>query len=1018
MKARTLFSWEQRTPVTCLPFRADVAGVLEAPPQMDLLGAVAVADRWVKRSTSGRSMKKILSSPLGWAAICLTAFGYQVARAQPVPPAPSSEPFGSILFLPGFGEADAEEEPPLIEVEPEIEVNRTPETIDHARQTVKTALLDSTQYSRLDRSSRTLQDASEALRFRPRQTIALAERVLEVPQETPVEQRALWLIAEAHRERGDLDDALETFERIDGTPVDDHLELRRLELMLEEGRADEVVPRAEALVDATVGTNSWVIHGAREMLIRSLYETDQWEEFIRVGERFSNRYPEYTRRDQLILWLGQAELALGNAEAAARRFDQVHWEFPYRQASHPAWVSLQALIAVGIEPPHHSFDERFERLRLLRRNKHWSYVDLALEDLLEDASQVRGQGSFCNEIRLDRARNAYGRGDFQAALTHLDEISEHDSQGIRHHTLMTWYADVYERLRRYEEGAEAIRRRDRGRSTVRQHLELGEYYYENGFHEEAIQHFEEVRPLRRQDDWEHTLLVFAAGQYDRAAVQFEDLAEHNHGRDRRKFRYWQARALQEAGDMDEAIEWFTAVHEDWPRTYYGLQAENRLYEIERNLDIEMVAAAESEETPVPVEEGAEEGHTIQDLADGLMRELDFGLTQLVAQQLPDMEIPDRQPEVFSAPARVHWDGPEGVADTHLSFATSDHIIDGAYVSTPDVVAFHSLADNHGDLFPALERSAFLLDVGQWRDSWEESREASLEYRSLRSRFNRRRPTVQRPLTLSRDLWAHYIDNRSIDTGHWGIRLGPDRWNIPDDNDLAAEYGARQVQIWERRDELREAFTDGLMALGDAHFVRRFARERGGYRGSAPDGERQDDWSQAYARAYPEMVTDAAARHGVNPYVIWSLMTVESSYNPDSISRANARGLLQVIPKTGELISQRLGLWDFGPHNLMNPELSIEFGCYYIGELLEKFHGQELLAFAGYNGGPHNVARWVEANGDLPLDLFVELIPFREAREYSKKVYRHLALYRMIYMSEYSLYIGQDIDPVYESNIHF
>jgi soluble lytic murein transglycosylase len=162
----------------------------------------------------------------------------------------------------------------------------------------------------------------------------------------------------------------------------------------------------------------------------------------------------------------------------------------------------------------------------------------------------------------------------------------------------------------------------------------------------------------------------------------------------------------------------------------------------------------------------------------------------------------------------------------------------------------------------------------------------------------------------------------------------------------------------------------------------------------------------------------ADEYDVNPYIMWSLMTVESSFNPDSVSVANARGLLQVIPKTGQLVALRLGYFDFGPADLMDPERSIEFGCYYFAELMTKFHGQELLAFAAYNGGPHHVSRWLQGRGSLPLDLFVETIPFDQAREYTKKVYRHVAMYRAIYRDETELYVGNVLDPDFELNIHF
>jgi soluble lytic murein transglycosylase len=148
---------------------------------------------------------------------------------------------------------------------------------------------------------------------------------------------------------------------------------------------------------------------------------------------------------------------------------------------------------------------------------------------------------------------------------------------------------------------------------------------------------------------------------------------------------------------------------------------------------------------------------------------------------------------------------------------------------------------------------------------------------------------------------------------------------------------------------------------------------------------------------------------MNPYLMWAIMTVESSYNPDSISPADAIGLMQVIPRTGIKVAEMLGDEDFGPFDLINEDVAIRHGAFYYSKLVEKFRGQELLAIAGYNGGPHRVAAWMDKRGDsMPMDEFVEEIPFTEARGYTKKVIRFLALYLRIYEGVDQLYIGQNM----------
>ena len=148
------------------------------------------------------------------------------------------------------------------------------------------------------------------------------------------------------------------------------------------------------------------------------------------------------------------------------------------------------------------------------------------------------------------------------------------------------------------------------------------------------------------------------------------------------------------------------------------------------------------------------------------------------------------------------------------------------------------------------------------------------------------------------------------------------------------------------------------------------------------------------------------------------MTVESTYNPWAISRAGARGLMQVMPHTGGLVADRMTWRNFGPALLYEPEVAIEMSAWYFHQLLEKFNGQLPLAIAGYNAGPHRVALWLRRKGHLPMAEFIEELPYTEAREYTKKVLKYLALNRRIYLGNACVWVGQVIDPAFRDNINF
>jgi soluble lytic murein transglycosylase len=122
------------------------------------------------------------------------------------------------------------------------------------------------------------------------------------------------------------------------------------------------------------------------------------------------------------------------------------------------------------------------------------------------------------------------------------------------------------------------------------------------------------------------------------------------------------------------------------------------------------------------------------------------------------------------------------------------------------------------------------------------------------------------------------------------------------------------------------------------------------------------------------------------------------------SAADARGLMQIIPPTGTAIAEKLSEPRPNPAELFSPDLSIRYGAWYLSQLMKRFAHPALVA-AAYNAGPSAVMKWTKEKGSLPLDLFVEEIPYKETRGYVKQVVADLYLYRTFYGS------GGEIPPL-------
>ena len=143
------------------------------------------------------------------------------------------------------------------------------------------------------------------------------------------------------------------------------------------------------------------------------------------------------------------------------------------------------------------------------------------------------------------------------------------------------------------------------------------------------------------------------------------------------------------------------------------------------------------------------------------------------------------------------------------------------------------------------------------------------------------------------------------------------------------------------------------------------------------------------------IKEEAKRYGIDPYMAAGLIRQESVFSPTAISRAGARGLMQVMPATGQLISKRQGIGTITAADLYNPSLNIKLGMNFLAQMLGQFNRIEYAA-AAYNAGPGRAQRWIAERGSMDIEDWIESIPFSETRGYVQGVLRYAANYRRLY----------------------
>jgi soluble lytic murein transglycosylase len=156
------------------------------------------------------------------------------------------------------------------------------------------------------------------------------------------------------------------------------------------------------------------------------------------------------------------------------------------------------------------------------------------------------------------------------------------------------------------------------------------------------------------------------------------------------------------------------------------------------------------------------------------------------------------------------------------------------------------------------------------------------------------------------------------------------------------------------------------------------------------------WEALFPKAYWSDLKRSSAANGLDPYLVASLIRQESEFNPNAVSRANAVGLMQLLPKTGKTVARQEKMKRYTASQLYTPAVNLQLGTRYFRGMVDKFGGSFEYALAAYNAGSDRVEDWLSQGTYRDPQEFVESIPFTETREYVQAILRNASVYKQLY----------------------
>ncbi len=153
----------------------------------------------------------------------------------------------------------------------------------------------------------------------------------------------------------------------------------------------------------------------------------------------------------------------------------------------------------------------------------------------------------------------------------------------------------------------------------------------------------------------------------------------------------------------------------------------------------------------------------------------------------------------------------------------------------------------------------------------------------------------------------------------------------------------------------------------------------------------------YPQEYNEYVSYYSTQYGVDESLVYAVIRTESGFRAEVESSVGAKGLMQIMPETFEWLQNLLdGEITHSESELLNPEINIKYGTYFLSYLVGHYEGNELLAVAAYNAGSSNVDSWLEDQRYSSDGVTLSDIPYNETSQYVERVEKTKAMYESLY----------------------
>ncbi len=678
-------------------------------------------------------------------------------------------------------------------------------------------------------------------------------------------------------------------------------------------------------------------------------DRDGIEEF----EALRRTYPELPQVANLELLLASAHVNWGDEIQGGQIYRRIDLMYPGSAAATLARARLTALRASGLELREHTPTQRVDRAERLVRS---GPLDMAREAITELRSESL-PGPLAQRVARFAARMARHEGRWDDATSLLREARGLPGLEAEEREAVSQRLTDMVRASEARDAAE-VTRRIRGLTRGRriESLPTARIFAilrvaARGGEAEVVTRAattiaerERMPPGLRLD-----AALLAAGIADDEVVARLLEAPARHPSFRVAANYHRARALERLGRSDEAQTAYEQVIEDDSEVlpYYAMWSRQRLLAMRgAETPTPVVAPAPPSSGPIACEPYGP--FTLASEASGKTgrRPAREGLSAL-------LPAPSRNPYEENAPEEEAGAAPIGEVAPVSDEPGDEAAVAGVTVepielSDAELIGLlRPLAAEHGEAFPWLPRALGLVRLGERAAASDEVYETYLAWRDASGQGSAR------------------ADLEGVLRGR-----APPRHRVS-----GATWRARRTFPAAARQTLATV----AAALGDNGVAIQLT---GSFELTGPR-----------PRAYRALVETAAARHGVQPELLWAVMRVESIYNPRIISYAGAIGLMQIMPRTGRLIAHGQGRTDFTVDQLLDPATNIDMAAWYLASLIERFDGRLPLAIASYNGGPHNVRRWMRDHSpDMPLDAFLERIPFTQTHRYVRRVMTHFEAY--------------------------